>query len=188
MSEERARLFVALELPAEARDSLVRWRSEVLKGAAGLRALADDHLHVTLCFMGWCRAAEIGAIAGVCRQLAPGDPPTVGLGEARWLPPRRPRVLAVELDDTPGRLSAIQTELSGLLEAGGWYEPERRTYLPHVTVARAGGRRGTVRPSPLPAPPPLSFIASRVTLFRSRLSAAGARYEVLSSVDLVGTA
>jgi 2'-5' RNA ligase len=96
-------------------------------------------------------------------------------------------VLAVGLDDGGGRVTAIQAELSGLLESGGWYEPERRPYLPHITVARAG-RRDRVKQLSLPAPPSLSVTASRVTLFRSRLSAAGARYEALSSVELVSTA
>jgi len=180
---ERARLFVALELPAQARDALVRWRSTVLEGIAGLRLLPDDHLHVTLCFLGWLPASQIEAIAGTCRELSSLDPPTVSLGEARWLPPRRPRVLAVELDDGQGRVSVLQAELSGLLESGGWYEPERRPYLAHVTVARAG-RRERLKPSPVPAPPPLSFIAPRLTLFRSRLSPGGARYEALSGVSL----
>lgn len=187
MNEARARLFVALELPAEASEALVRWRSAVLEDVAGLRALPTDHLHVTLCFLGWLPANEIEAIARTCRQLSPRDPATLSLGEPRWLPLRRPRVLAVELDDVQGRVGAIQAELSRLLESGGWYEPERRPYLAHVTVARAGRRDGP-KPSPLPAPPPLSFSAQRVTLFRSRLSPAGAMYEALSSVSLVSTA
>ncbi|HEY1521854.1 MAG TPA: RNA 2',3'-cyclic phosphodiesterase [Solirubrobacteraceae bacterium] len=185
--DERARLFVALELPEEARDTLVRWRSSVLNGVAGLRALPDDHLHVTLCFLGWCSTSHIDAIADACQGVSPLDPPTVDLGQARWLPPRRPRVLAVELEDARGRLVAIQARLSGLLQAGGWYEPESRPYLPHVTVARAG-RRDRVKPAALSAPPPLSFAASRVTLFRSRLSPGGARYEALSGVSLISTA
>ena len=184
---ERARLFVALELPAHAREALVRWRSGVIDGVAGLRALPDDHLHVTLCFLGWQPTSQIDAIAGSCQRLSALVSPTVRLGAARWLPPRRPRVLAVELTDVAGRVAAIQAELSELLESGGWYEPERRPFLPHVTVARAG-RRDRVDPSPLPAPPPLSFIAPRLTLFRSRLSAGGARYEALSGVNLVETA
>ncbi len=187
MSEERARLFVALELPHEARDALGRWIVLAIGRTTGLRPVAADQLHVTLCFMGWQPVEQVDAVAEACQRLSVRDAATVGLGEVLWLPPRRPRVLAIGLDDHGGRVSAIQSELSGLLQAGGWYEPEARPYLPHVTVARAG-RRDRVRQLSLPAPPSLSATTSRVTLFRSRLSAAGARYEALSSVELVSTA
>jgi RNA 2',3'-cyclic 3'-phosphodiesterase len=132
-------------------------------------------------------------VGRVCSQLSPGDPAPLSLGQGLWLPPRRPRVLAVRLNEGTGhgggvrRLSAIQAELSELLADGGWYEPERRTYLPHVTVARAG-RRDRVAASPLPDPPTLSFTAPRLTLFRSRLSRGGASYEALCTLSLVGTA
>jgi 2'-5' RNA ligase len=187
VSEERARLFVALELPLEVRQALASWRSRATVGITGLRPLPDDHLHVTLCFLGWLPTDEIQAVGQACRQLSPGDPPGLSLGHVLWLPPRRPRVLAVGLSDTGGRLTEIQGELSALLEAGGWYEPEPRPYLPHITAARAG-RRERIAGSLLPVPPPLSFTAARVTLFRSRLNRAGARYEALCSVSLVSTA
>ena len=82
-----------------------------------------------------------------------------------------------------GGLAALQSDLSARLAEGGWYVPERRPYMAHVTVARV--RRGaTLRPMALPSPPPHAFTASRITLFRSRLSAAGARYEALAGVGL----
>jgi 2'-5' RNA ligase len=181
--EGRARLFVALEVPREVRNALGRWRSASLSGVAGLRPLPDDHLHITLCFLGWLAADQVEGVIQACNRLLPSDPPTVRLGEPRWLPSRRPRVLAVSLDDDRGRLIVLQAELSRLLESGGWYQPEGRPYLPHVTVARAR-RRSSVRPSPLSAPPALSFSASRLTLFRSHLSPGGASYEALSGVTL----
>jgi 2'-5' RNA ligase len=195
VSEERARLFAALELPDEVREALAAWRSKATAEIAGLRPLPDDHLHVTLCFLGWQAESEIPAViqacaAGVIQAGAAGAiqaPPTLSLGAALWLPPRRPRVLAVRLDDDHGRVAMLQGELSGLLRDGGWYEPEDRPYLPHVTVARAG-RRDRVSSAPLPPPPPLFFTASRLTLFRSRLSRQGARYEALWGASLVSTA
>ena len=104
--EERARLFVALELPEEARQALGRWRSLVLDGVPGLRALPEEQLHVTLCFLGWRSVSQINAIADACGRLSPLDPPTLRLGQARWLPPRRPRVLAVELQEGMKRVVA----------------------------------------------------------------------------------
>jgi 2'-5' RNA ligase len=173
-----------LELPDEVRQALGDWRSEAVRDMSGLRALPLDHFHVTLCFLGWRPATEIEPISSACAGLpAPRQPPQLTLGEAGWLPSRRPRVLAVHLEDEDRRLATLQSELSERLEAGGWYAPERRAYMAHVTVARVG-RRARVAPEPLPNPPALTFAGSRVTLFRSRLSAGGARYEALAGVSL----
>jgi 2'-5' RNA ligase len=61
--------------------------------------------------------------------------------------------------------------------------PERRAFLAHVPVARV--RRGArVRAAERPGPDRLEMRADRVTLFRSRLERAGARYEPLATVRL----
>lgn len=184
---ERVRLFVALELPGEVRQELVRWR-ECVRGAGvppRLRWATPASLHVTLCFLGWRPAEQIPSIAPACAVAAACPPAQLTLADPVWLPPRRPRVLAVQLRDEADRLARVQRRLSKALEAGGWYEPEKRAFRAHVTVARVpkGGRVGRVALA-APAPAPLSFTGRQVTLFRSRLSAAGARYEPLASVAL----
>lgn len=181
--EERVRLFVALELPAQPREALVRWQARALRGSDGVRPIASDDLHATLCFLGWRFEGEIGPIRDACGVLAAQPTPELRLSKAIWLPPRRPRVLAVELEDVAGTLGRAQATLSNVLEAGGWYVPEKRPYLAHVTVARAG-RDTRVPRRALPAPPELGFHAPRVSLYRSRLLRSGARYEQLGSVEL----
>ena len=180
---ERARLFVALELPDSARAALASWGSSVSSGVSGLRVVRPEDLHATLCFLGSRPAGEIAEIAAACEVLA-GEPPVESsVGEPVWLPRRRPRVLAVSLEDADGALARLQAALSAVLVAGGWYAPESRPFLAHVTVARVAreGRAGTPE---LVAPPAGAIRCSRVTLYRSRLSPAGARYEPLSVVEL----
>ena len=46
------------------------------------------------------------------------------------------RVVALELEDPSGTLRTLQREVSAGLAAEGLYEPEKRPWLPHVTVAR----------------------------------------------------
>lgn len=184
-TDERVRLFVALELPDDVRDALVRWQSRALQGLDGVRPIARSDLHATLCFLGWRSEAEIDAIRHACGVLTAYSGPELQIGEATWLPPRRPRVLAVELQDRAGALARAQAALSEVLEAGGWYEPEKRPYLGHVTVARIA-RDTHVPRRALPDPPELSFRAMRVTLYRSRLSRSGAHYEAIGSVELAG--
>jgi RNA 2',3'-cyclic 3'-phosphodiesterase len=182
---ERARLFVALELPPMVRTALHQWRSEQLQGVAGVRGIEPEALHVTLCFLGSQPAEQIDGIAAACGAVKACPRPVLSLGEPRWLPPRRPRVLAVGLEDRGLALARVQGELADVLRAGGWYEPERRPFLAHVTVARAAGE-GPVRPANPPSPVPISFVGTSVALLRSRLSGAGARYERLAAVALGG--
>jgi 2'-5' RNA ligase len=178
-----ARLFVALELPDSAREVLAQWRSAVLAEVPGLRPVGVEDLHVTLCFLGSRPEEEIGAIGAACAIVAGEPVGDVGLGSALWLPARRPRVLAVALRDDDGAVARIQSALSDALVAGGWYAPESRPFLAHVTVARVS-RDARIRAVELPAPPEIAMRCSRVTLYRSRLGAGGARYEPLAAVSL----
>ncbi len=183
MSDERARLFVALELPQPIRQALVGWRARAVRGIDRLRLVREEDLHVTMCFLGWQAIGAVDSIVSACRVLAGEPAAQLRVGGWIWLPPRRPRVLAIELEDRGGALASAQSRLSAALEAGGWYRPEQRPFLAHVTVARVP-RGARVRAGEPEAPPALALTGSRVTLFRSRLSPAGARYEGLASVEL----
>ncbi|MDQ6816324.1 MAG: RNA 2',3'-cyclic phosphodiesterase [Actinomycetota bacterium] len=181
----RARLFVALELPTYTREALVRWRDAAVGDGGGLRLIAPEHLHATLCFLGWQRVEDVSGIFEACGAVARRRAAELSVGGGIWLPRRRPRVLAVEREDPGGELSATQAELSGALAAGGWYVPEKRPFLAHVTVARVAAARRP-RASEVPASPKVRFEGSRVTLYRSRLGPGDARYEPLGTVELTG--
>ena len=172
------RLFVAAELPGDVVEALVDWRPR----ADALRPVAPEALHVTMAFLGAREEDDVAAIAPVLEQVArPAE--ALSVQRAMWLPKRRPRVLAVELGDADGALAAMQAELAaGLQEAIGW-TPERRPFLAHVTVARV--RSGAQRLPEGGDPPALGpFGAPALTLFRSLVSARGARYEPLTRSKL----
>jgi RNA 2',3'-cyclic 3'-phosphodiesterase len=181
---ERLRLFVALDLPQDVREALLAWRSGVVRRIPELRLVAQDALHATLCFLGSRPAREVEPIAAACQTALGGaSGPELGLGAGLWLPPRRPRVLGVRLDDSSGALAHIQDAVCTALSDGGWYKPEKRPFLAHVTVARVPAR-ARVRAIELPPLQSLRFRAMAVTLYRSRLQRSGARYEPLASVVL----
>jgi len=175
------RLFVAAELPDEVRDELAHWTRGAVGRGELLRRLDPGSLHLTLCFLGEQPPASVGlaarALAG-CTELVAAAV-DLHLGAPVWLPPRRPRVLAVEVGDPAGALRALRdalvTELADVL---GW-DPGRERFRPHVTVARM--RPGSQRARELQPTPALRFEAVAATLFRSTLDPGGARYEALAS-------
>lgn len=185
----RARLFVALDLHDDVRIGLVRWRDGIAAFDAGIRPVAVDALHVTLCFLGTCAIDQVDAIAAACAIRSRAPITGLRIGAATWLPRRRPRLLAVTVEDQTGALGRVQSAIADALVAGGWYRREARPFLAHVTVARlVGDLRGRAASSP-PAPPSLGLSdAATVTLYRSHLSPGGSRYEALRVVPIDGAA
>jgi 2'-5' RNA ligase len=180
----RARLFLALDPPEEARAALAAWRAELCAGRDDLRLPAAATLHVTLVFLGWQPEKAVEAIAEQASAAVAGHGP-VELAPAgvEPVPPRRPRLFALDLADPGGACAALQADAERALAEGGWHRPERRAFWPHVTLARVKRDR---RAAPLePAGPlPAAFRAADVVLYRSILEPAGARYEALARVRL----
>ena len=110
----------------------------------------------------------------------------LSVGAPLLLPPRRPRVLAVELHDPEGDLTILQSRAaSAMSRASGWEGSERHGFRAHVTVARMrSDSRWVPASDPLPPTPQLHFVPERVVLYRSWLAPDGASYEALASCGL----
>ena len=178
----KARLFVALDLPGEAREALVEWQQHLAH--PDLRLVVPEALHVTLVFLGHLPEDEIPRIAEAI-EAPRAEAPVLTAKGVKPVPPRRPRLFALDLDDEDGRAGRIQAGVSDALEGLGLYEPEKRPFWPHVTLARV--RKGARVTGLDVAPPPSDpWHAEALTLYRSRLSPKGARYESLHRVTLAG--
>ena len=176
------RLFVAAELPEHVREALAAWARGALGRREHLRRIDPDALHLTLCFLGEQPPTAVDVVASAleaCAELlvAVGE---LSVGPPAWLPPRRPRVLAVEISDPLGALHALHAALAAALEDGIGWERRRERFRPHVTVARM--RPGSQRARELPPTPALRFAPVAATLLRSTLHPDGARYDALATV------
>jgi RNA 2',3'-cyclic 3'-phosphodiesterase len=175
-------MFVALDLPEDARDELARWRDEILASRSDVRPVRSEALHVTLVFLGWQDESAAERIADAAFGALPGGPPPrLAAADVKPVPPRNARLFALDLHDEGGRATTCQVAISDALEAGGWYRPEKRPFWPHVTLARVKrGERRVPPPPDDPAPPAEPFEAAVVTLYRSTLRPQGAIYEPLA--------
>lgn len=181
------RLFAAVDPTAAAAGELSRWaRSAAQAGRDGdtpaLRILDPESLHVTLLFLGERPAEEVGPLAAALADAA-GRARECELetGAPLWLPPRRPRALAVEIHGPGGDLAELQRDLARALCAVTTEQPPRR-FRAHVTVARS--RAAPRRPAELEATPALRFRVCEAVLYRSRLEPSGARYEAVARAPL----
>lgn len=193
---------MAVDPPLSLREQLVEWARAVAAGAreagsarGSLRLLDAESLHLTLCFLGSRPVGEIETLAAALAAEVE-HACELSVGAPLWLPPRRPHALAVEIHDRGGELARVQERVSGaLVSASGW-QPERRRFRPHITLARVrgrlgGGRRAATgsagasvdrpgREPSLPPTPRLSFTPEAIVLYRSWLAPAGATYEALA--------
>ncbi len=188
-----ARLFVAVDPPVQVCEELAAWAPSALREAgviggktSSVRVLDPELLHVTLCFLG-NRPVEQIAIIGEALQECASGVGKLEIGAPLWLPPRRPRTLAVEVRDDPdGGLAALHELLVPALARACGYEQERRRFRAHVTLARLReSHRGRAGERALPPTPALSFTPAELVLYRSWLSPDGASYEALARHTLI---
>lgn len=190
LKSPRARLFVALDLPDDVRAGLVAWQRTALADPA-LRVVRPEALHMTLVFLGYQAEKDVKAIAKAAFDVG-AHAPAVELHTDPVGVPRgnRPRLiaLAANSDETVG----LQEQIEERLVEAGFYEPEKRAFWPHLTVARVkpeapGSRKPALirtRPHPLPEHMFRFFRPTRLVLFKSHLRRTGAEYEPLAELEL----
>jgi 2'-5' RNA ligase len=194
LKSPRARLFVALDLPDPVRDGLEAWQAHALTDPA-LRPVRSEALHVTLCFLNYHPERAIERMASVVTGVEPRPVEIRLQPNPVTVPPRRPRLFAVE-GDSPAA-SELQAELSERLVEARFYVPEKRAFWTHVTVARmrsergSGARGGRGKPMRVESPPGAlpaeltePFRAPRLALYRSFLRPSGAEYVRLAELNL----
>jgi 2'-5' RNA ligase len=180
-----ARLFIAIDPPAPVRGELFAWTRAATRAARaqaperGVRVLDPELVHLTLCFVGNRPATEIEPLVAALEAFSPPPLEELSTGAPLWLPPRRPRALAVEVHDDGGRLAALRAALAREVLAVCGVELERQRFRPHLTVARL--RQGAApRERRLDPTPALAFTPAEVVLYRSWLSAQGPTYEAMA--------
>lgn len=176
------RLFVGLRPPAPIRAALLA----LMGGVPGARWQSDDQLHITLRFIGEVErpVAEDVALALSAVHFAPVEIALAGVGafDSRG----RPNALwaGVRPHD---RLAELHKKIDQALVRCG-LAPERRAYLPHITLARMNSRAGPVdrfleAHSGLSSP---AFTLDSILLYESHLGHEGASYEAVERYPLRG--
>ena len=167
------RLFIALRPPVQVRELLL----DIAEGVASARWQDDEQIHVTLRFIGdverW-QAEDVASALAAVRAPAP-EVRIAGVGrfaDTLWagLAPAEP-------------LAALHRKVDHACVRAG-LAPERRAYLPHITLARFARSAGSdpaidrwIATHAAIASDP--FTLTHLTLYESTLRADGAVYEPL---------
>lgn len=176
------RLFVGLRPPPAIRAGLL----ELVGGVPGARWQDDDQLHITLRFIGEIdrRVAEdcVAALSSV--RSPPFELALAGVGRFDT----RGRVNALWAGVRPHEaIAALHRKIDAALVRTG-LAPERRAYLPHVTLARLNAQAESVEPFLASHAGLVSerFAVEQFLLFESHLGRGGARYEAIARFALSG--
>lgn len=183
----RAFFAVALDAPARRAASALAQQLREGPGGEGVRWVREESLHVTLRFLG---QVETGRIAELVRRAAPAVGAraafSLRLGAPMAFPPRRPRVVALQLLPEDPLLALAAAIEGAVVEAG--LAPEPRAFRPHLTIGRSRGPLPReLDPSRVTVPdtaPGQAFDVTETVLFRSQLQRSGARYLPLERLPL----
>jgi 2'-5' RNA ligase len=182
------RLFVAIELPGEVKRRLVALQTDI----PGARWVKPDAMHLTLKFIGdQVPEAQIGPIRAALAGIEQRRFNLVVRGVGRFPPGMKqaPRVVWAGIVDQPA-LKQLQAAVERALEPLG-FEPERRDFNPHITLARVqGDRAGPGAAALLERERGFdggAFEVRHFALIRSDLLPTGPRYTQLALFKLVET-
>lgn len=176
------RLFVGFRPPAAIRAPLLA----LAGGIAGARWQRDDQLHCTLRYIGEVErpVAEDVALALGSVRFAPFEVAIAGVGE--FDSRGRPNAVWAGLRPHEAVTQLHQKIDQALVRIG--LAPERRAYLPHITLARMNVAAGTnarflEAHAGLASAP---FAVDNFLLFESHLGRDGASYEAIERYPLRG--
>jgi 2'-5' RNA ligase len=180
------RAFISFDIGT--REELVRVLDELRGTKASLKLVRPELMHVTIKFLGDIDESRVPDIEAAMRRAVDGVHPfTVRLrGLGAFPSARKARVVWVGMEGTDP-LAGIASRLEAELAAMG-FEPERRGFSPHLTLARVrgGGRlEGLAELIEEHRDADLGSIEIRsIRLKRSILSPAGPSYSTMVDVKL----
>lgn len=188
------RAFIAISLPEPIRQTLSNVQQQ-LRGRPGGTAgrwVHTESIHLTLKFLGDVEESSLPAISArmrrACANVSPFDIAIEGTG--CYPNTRRPRVVWAGVRKPHEALSNLQARVDAQMETLG-HAPERRSYSPHLTLARVSADARSHDAAALGrsvADDPTGVIGilqvEDITLFRSELRPQGAIYTPMVRIAL----
>ena len=152
------RLFIAITFPPEVKRQLAAYAQDICALATRAKPTRQENFHLTLAFLGSALSeaqacAALSAVSARPFKLYSDNPGLFkrGGGDICWLGLK-----------SSAELTALYQALNAALNACG-FEPEKRPFSPHITLAReARGLGGN-----LPPPPRFIISVAGLTLMNS---------------------
>lgn len=194
MPAKTLRLFIAIELSPEVKQSLGRLQADLKQQLPPkvMRWTNPEGIHLTLKFLGDTPEGKVQAVTqGMLAAAAGFEPFELRVAGFGCFPnPRRARVLWVGVPDLPKALAGVQRAID-LQMARLDFAREMRPFSPHLTLGRVSDRISPVERQALADLLDRTQVGDlgltavqEVILFKSDLQPGGAVYTALASSRL----
>lgn len=182
------RSFIAVSPDAATRDGIAMALAPLRAELGAVRWVREQHLHVTLAFLGDADDKQLRPIINAVRQVAAD---TTGFSLAisgggvfpGW---SRPRIVWLAFDEA-NVMAALGASVRSACEGAGWVADKE--FTPHLTVGRAvrpltATERGHLREGLAGVRVAHPFEVSRVEVLHSALGPGGPHHTVVAALPL----
>lgn len=185
------RLFVAVDLSADARQAIAAEQKRIAAALADAKArvkwVRPEHLHLTLVFLGDVEDARVPSVVDAIGRDVDAPAFDVTFSGVGVFPARRaPRALWIGIGAGASELTAMQKELAQRVARTG-VELDDRPFSPHLTLGRWRMSRSSDGRRALAAAGQGVIARMRVaaaTLYESQLSSSGPAYTARARATL----
>ena len=176
------RAFFGIPVPESTRDDISVQIQDLISKFQDLKWVRPENFHITLLFLG---EVEESRMKNLVLSSAGNLPQAfnAGLSGVHQFPPRgRARVVVAGLNRGAQQCETLYNYLADNRELQPYVSGRR--YVPHLTLARVKGGRGSPDLSGLNVPLNSDFIIDRFFLYQSILKPSGAEYVKLKEFRL----
>lgn len=182
------RSFIAIELPESVKTAISALQNELKKCGADVRWVRPEGIHLTLKFLGDVKEKDVDGIVksieGTCKKYNSFNVEIKGTGVFPNM--KSPRVLWIGVSGNEVLLKLQKDIEEGMASLG--FEKENRQFSPHLTFGRFKslyGKEALMGKIEMYRDRNFGSIeASSISLMRSDLNPAGARYTRISEFKL----
>jgi RNA 2',3'-cyclic 3'-phosphodiesterase len=187
------RIFIAVDISDEARQKTALYIDGLRREFPQLRVgwERSEKLHLTLKFLGDVNDQELAEVQEAVKKAASSHRAfRMSLGETGKFPPKGdPKILWIGADDG-GKLTTVTSELDMLLRPLG-FEPEKRRFSPHLTIARLREPRLSSELATKHLEnefEPVGFEVREILIYESKLLPKGSIYTQIAALPLCSDA
>lgn len=184
----RRRIFVAINLPEKIKEELSSFQKKW--ATLPCRWVKKENLHLTLAFLSYLNEEQLNIVFEITKEVAGKNGPFfISLNKTCFGPGKKfpPRLIWAQGEKSK-ELSKLKKYLDMLLAQKINFLPEKRDFLPHITLGRI--KKWNFRllePEERPdvnIKVSLEITVNSIEVMESHLKRTGAEYEILKSFSL----